>query len=50
MANATIEILSEPGQQQEMGRAGRAEAEDKYSIERILSMYEAFYEEVLGKR
>ena len=50
MANATIEILSEPGKQQEMGRAGRAEAEDKYSIERILSMYEAFYEEVLGKR
>ncbi len=50
MANATIEILSEPGRQQEMGRAGRAEAQEKYSIERIVSLYEAYYEEVLGKR
>ena len=49
MANATIEILSEPGKRQEMGRAGRAEAEEKYSIERIIPMYEAYYEEVLGK-
>ena len=50
MANATIEILSEPEKQQEMGRAGRAEAQEKYSIERILSMYEAYYEELLGRR
>jgi len=50
MANATIEILSEPEKQQEMGRAGRAEAQEKYSIERILSMYEAYYEELLGWR
>jgi N-acetyl-alpha-D-glucosaminyl L-malate synthase BshA len=48
MANATIEILSESGKQQEMGRAGRAEAQAKYSIERILSMYEGYYEELLG--
>ncbi len=49
MANATIEILSEPGKRQEMGRAGRAEAEEKYSIERIIPMYEGYYEDVLGK-
>ncbi|UCC73656.1 MAG: N-acetyl-alpha-D-glucosaminyl L-malate synthase BshA [Gemmatimonadota bacterium] len=48
MADAAIEILSEPGRQQAMGRAGRAEAEEAYSVERIIPMYEAFYEEVVG--
>ncbi|MEE9132683.1 MAG: glycosyltransferase, partial [Gemmatimonadota bacterium] len=48
MADAGIEILSDAGRQQEMGRAGRAEAERKYSTERIVSMYESYYEEVLG--
>jgi N-acetyl-alpha-D-glucosaminyl L-malate synthase BshA len=48
MADAAIEILSKPELQREMGRAGRAEAEEVYSVERIVSMYEAFYEEVLG--
>ncbi len=50
MANAVIDILSQPEKQREMGRAGRAEAQEKYSIERILSLYEAYYEEVLAKR
>jgi N-acetyl-alpha-D-glucosaminyl L-malate synthase BshA len=49
MADAAIEILADPERQKAMGRAGRAEAEEVYSVERILSLYEAFYEEVLGK-
>ena len=49
MAAAAIEILSDDARRQEMGRAGRAEAQTQYSIERILSMYEACYEEVLGR-
>jgi len=49
MAAAAIEILSDDARRQEMGRAGRAEAQTQYSIERILSMYEACYEEVLGQ-
>jgi N-acetyl-alpha-D-glucosaminyl L-malate synthase BshA len=48
MAEAAIEILADPERQREVGRAGRAEAHEKYSVERIVSMYEAFYEEVLG--
>jgi glycosyltransferase involved in cell wall biosynthesis len=32
-----------------MGRAGRAEAEEKYSVERILTLYESFYEEILNR-
>jgi N-acetyl-alpha-D-glucosaminyl L-malate synthase BshA len=49
MADAAVEILADPERQRTMGRAGRAEAEEVYSVERIISMYEAFYEEVLGK-
>jgi glycosyltransferase involved in cell wall biosynthesis len=49
MADAAIEILADPERQRTMGRAGRAEAEEVYSVERIIPMYEAFYEEVLGK-
>jgi glycosyltransferase involved in cell wall biosynthesis len=48
MAEAAIEILADPERQREVGRAGRAEAHEKYSVERIVSRYEAFYEEVLG--
>lgn len=47
LADAAIEILSDPERQGEMGRAGRAEAIGRYSIERVPSIYEAYYEEVL---
>ncbi len=47
MAEAAIQILSEPATSREMGRAARAVAEEKYSAERIVAQYEAFYEEVL---
>lgn len=49
MAEAAIEILADSERLRAMGRAGRAEAEEVYSVERIISMYEAFYEEVLSK-
>lgn len=48
MAEAATEILSTPGLQEQMGRAGRTVAEENYSSQRILSMYESFYEEVLA--
>lgn len=48
MAEAAIEILTEPGRQQEIGRAGRALAMERYSTERIVSMYESFYGEVVA--
>jgi N-acetyl-alpha-D-glucosaminyl L-malate synthase BshA len=49
MGEAAIEILADSERQAVMGRAGRAEAEEKFSVERIISMYEGLYEEVAGK-
>ena len=49
MASAAVEILSDPDRQREMGGAGRAEAESRYSAERVLTMYESYYEEVLAR-
>jgi N-acetyl-alpha-D-glucosaminyl L-malate synthase BshA len=49
MADAAIEILADPERQRAMGRAGRAEAQETYSVERVISLYESFYEEVLGR-
>lgn len=48
MADAAIEILSNQDVREEMGRAGGTLAEERYSADRIVSMYESFYEEVLG--
>jgi len=47
MAKSAVEILSTPGLQEEMGKAGRAMAIERYSTERIIPMYESFYQEVL---
>jgi N-acetyl-alpha-D-glucosaminyl L-malate synthase BshA len=49
MAEAATEILSDPDLQREMGAAARAEAEANYSTEKILEMYESYYEEVLDR-
>ncbi|MGD8699674.1 MAG: N-acetyl-alpha-D-glucosaminyl L-malate synthase BshA [Gemmatimonadales bacterium] len=49
MASAATEILSDPDRQREMGRAGRSEAETRYSAESVLLMYESYYEEVLAR-
>jgi N-acetyl-alpha-D-glucosaminyl L-malate synthase BshA len=49
MADAATEILSDDQRGREMGQAGRALAMEKYSVERILSMYESYYIETLKK-
>lgn len=49
MANAAIEILSDPERQREMGRAGRTVAESKFAAEKVLLKYESYYEEVLAR-
>lgn len=49
MTDAALEILRKPARGREMGRAGRAVAVDRYSVERILPVYEAFYREVLDR-
>lgn len=49
MAAAAIEILSDEARQREMGRAGREEAIEEYSADKIVQIYEAFYEEVLAR-
>ena len=49
MAEAVIEILSEDGRREEMGVAGRQDAVDRYSAERIVPIYEAYYREVLER-
>ncbi|UCC47711.1 MAG: N-acetyl-alpha-D-glucosaminyl L-malate synthase BshA [Gemmatimonadota bacterium] len=49
MADAAVEILGDAGRWQEMGRAARAAAEERYSAERVVPRYESFYEEVLGR-
>jgi L-malate glycosyltransferase len=50
MANAAVELLTDPEQLEEMGRAGRASAQARYCSSRIIPLYEKYYEEVLGKR
>ncbi len=49
MAAAGIDMLSDAERHREIGRAGRAVAEEVYSVERIVAQYEGFYEEVLGR-
>jgi N-acetyl-alpha-D-glucosaminyl L-malate synthase BshA len=49
MADAAVEILSDSGRRLEMGKAGRAIAMERYSVERAVTMYESYYEEVLAR-
>ncbi|UCF19848.1 MAG: N-acetyl-alpha-D-glucosaminyl L-malate synthase BshA [Gemmatimonadota bacterium] len=49
MATAAIDILSNPDRHKQIGAAGRAVSAERYSADRIVAMYEAFYEEVLGR-
>jgi N-acetyl-alpha-D-glucosaminyl L-malate synthase BshA len=49
LANAAVEILSDRDRQSEMGRAGRARAIELYSADRIVPVYEALYNAVLGR-
>ncbi len=49
MGKAAIEILSDPQRQRAMGQAGRNAAKERYSADRIVALYESYYQEVLGR-
>jgi N-acetyl-alpha-D-glucosaminyl L-malate synthase BshA len=49
MAEAAVELLSDPERLAEMGRAGRASAQARYCATRIIPLYEKYYEEVLNR-
>ncbi len=49
MANAAIDILSDPQRQREMGQAGRNASKERYAADSIVALYESYYEEVLGR-
>jgi N-acetyl-alpha-D-glucosaminyl L-malate synthase BshA len=49
MAEAAVELLTEPERLTEMGRAGRASAQARYCATRIIPLYEKYYEEVLNR-
>ena len=49
MADAAVELLSDPERLEEMGRAGRASAQARYCASRIIPLYEKYYEEVLTR-
>jgi L-malate glycosyltransferase len=49
MADAAIELLSDPKRLVDMGKAGRASAQAKYCATRIIPLYEKYYEEVLAR-
>jgi N-acetyl-alpha-D-glucosaminyl L-malate synthase BshA len=50
MARYGIEILSDPVRAKAMGRRGREQAIHKFSPDKIVSEYEALYEELLARR
>jgi len=48
MAQAAIDLLTNPEKLEAMGKAGRASAQARYCASRIIPLYEKYYEEVLG--
>jgi len=50
LAGAIIEMLSNPGRMEEMGRIARKLAYPKYSIKRLLTDIENLYEELIEKK
>jgi L-malate glycosyltransferase len=48
MADAAVELLRDPERLSAMGLAGRASAQARYCATRIIPLYEAYYEKVLG--
>ena len=50
MAEAAIELLTNPEKLEEMAKAGRASAQARYCASKIIPLYEKYYEEVQGRR
>jgi glycosyltransferase involved in cell wall biosynthesis len=48
MARRAIEILETPGLREKMGKAGRQRAIERFSLDAIVSQYEALYERALA--
>jgi N-acetyl-alpha-D-glucosaminyl L-malate synthase BshA len=48
MSEAALEVLSDERRAREMGRAGRRLATDRFTTERIIPQYLAYYDEVLA--
>jgi L-malate glycosyltransferase len=49
MTARAMEILTNPELRERMGKAGRALAESKFSMDRVIPQYVAMYERVLGR-
>ena len=49
MARCAIEILQDDDLRARMGAAGRAAAEERFSIDKVIPRYVEFYEKTLGK-
>jgi len=49
MASAAIELLTDPEQLAEMGKAGRISAQERFCATRIIPLYEKYYEDVLAR-
>ena len=48
MADRAIAILSDSRLERRLGRAGRAVAEEKFHVDRVVPMYRGFYERVIA--
>ena len=50
MAERTLRILTEPGRREEMGRAARRRASDKFCSTKIIPLYEELYRRVVEEK
>ena len=48
MGQASIRVLTDEALHQRMARAARATAEQRFADPKIVPMYEAYYDEILG--
>jgi glycosyltransferase involved in cell wall biosynthesis len=48
MAQAGIRLLTDEALHRRMAQAGRARAEERFADTKIVPMYEAYYDEILG--
>jgi glycosyltransferase involved in cell wall biosynthesis len=49
MAARALELLRDDAKRVKMGEAGRAFAIENYQIDRVIPMYAAYYERVMGR-
>ena len=49
LAGALVQMASDPARAQAMGRAGRAEAEQRFSLRAMVETYQGVYYRLLGR-